>query len=188
MTKSVKSLMVQLGEEHDAILTTPCLPVNIRLLCSSAAYYNVVRATVKHMENVMDMKFSDYASVQGISGANVGIPFNIVIINSLKDDQPKLCMLNPEVVWISSETTTSKSNCGSLCLDEKIEVIRPAEVTVRYYKAPKWLPSKDVEFPFTLSPVTQKFRRYKEMFYHPGTIQHEIDHNNGILIVDREAV
>ena len=62
------------------------------------------------MLEILNTKFSDYTKLQGISGANVGIPFNIIIVRDLDN---YIIMINPEILSKSKETKLVKSNCGS---------------------------------------------------------------------------
>jgi peptide deformylase len=76
-------------------------------------------------------------------------------------------MINPEIIERSKDTITGKSNCGSLCLKEKVKVRRYRKVTAVWY---------DIS--------GNKRQRVFDSKKGGGTIQHEIDHNNGILITD----
>lgn len=91
--------------------------------------------------------------------ANAGIPFNIIA----NTDE---AMLNPHILYRSSDLIESMSNCGSLLLPEPIKIYRAKQITFEFWD---------------LSLV-----RYERTGYYP-TIQHEIDHNNGILILDRKV-
>lgn len=174
MSPKVAHYLVQNGEEHDSVLHVPLFPVNIRLLKDNIDYMEVVERAVTYMQDVMGEKFSDYPRCQGISGANVGIPFNIVIVKSRKGN---IVMLNPEIIEHSDETVTTESNCGSLNLDRKINVTRYKEVTIKYIDWPD-----EVDFEVA-SSFNEQIKTFKS-----GTVQHEIDHNNGILITDRAAM
>ncbi len=116
------------------------------------------------MEWVFVQKYEDYPKLSGLSGANVGIPFNIITI--LKNDIVTH-MLNPTIVRMSKQTRIVQSNCGSLCLTEKVSVTRREWVEVSYYN----IEGKHVQTRFTIAEGG-------------STIQHEIDHNKGILITD----
>lgn len=165
MPKIVTAL-VQVGEHAAEILRRPCFPVNLRLMRNNPGYFKIISDIVAHMKLVMATKFSDYAHLQGISGANVGIPFNIVIIYH---KEKMLVMLNPVVISKSKLSKVTLSNCGSINLAKPIKVRRATEVTVRYV-------------PFTGDPCLE----HKEEIFKSGTVQHEIEHNLGILIIDKE--
>ena len=78
-------------------------------------------------------------------------------------------MINPTIISKSTEKEPGYSNCGSLTLDQPILVWRPSSVEVDWY---------DEEG----KHHRKSFNRKQEGF----TIQHEIDHNLGILITDRQ--
>lgn len=167
MNKIAKAL-VQVGEDDSEILIRPCFPVNIRLMRTNVGYFNVVAQVINHMKGVIQTKFSDYTALQGISGANVGIPFNIIIIYY---DGKLLTMLNPVIISKSKETKTTLSNCGSINLKEPIKVTRHISVTVRYV-------------PF----IDASCLEYEEKVFKSGTVQHEIEHNLGILITNKKEI
>lgn len=164
----IAEMIVQLGEEHDQALHMAAAPVNMRLFRSNPYYRMLILRIDDMMRRMMKMKYEDYAAVRGISGANIGVPLNIVVINTKED--PKT-FLNPKVVSASDEMRTAKSNCGSLNLPKSIAVKRHEWVEVEYYDCAG---DKHTET-FTMGEGTVP----------SGTLQHEIDHNLGILITDR---
>lgn len=142
------------------ILTRPLFNVNLRLLKSSDGYRAIVQSCASYILWCAQTEKEGYSKPKGYSGANAGIPFNIVA--TAKGD----VLLNPKVIQYSSACKETSSNCGSLLLKLPIWVRRPSHVVVEYY---------DLEgVRHTLSGFIP-------------TIQHEIDHNNGILILDREV-
>jgi peptide deformylase len=120
----------------------------------------------------MEQRWEDYASnpnggTYGISCANLGMAYNIIGFGT--EGNRKRFLINPEIIDAEKiELTTTKSNCGSLHLKEKIPVNRPKWVTVRFY---------DINGELHEETFTGKTGGY--------TVQHEIDHCNGILITDR---
>lgn len=74
-------------------------------------------------------------------------------------------MINPEITWKSEETSTMEEGCLSLP-KINVDVTRPTEVTVRY------LDEKGVEQERRLHDLDAR------------VVQHEVDHLNGVLIVD----
>lgn len=161
----INTALVQVTEKCNKILTTPCHAVNMRLVRSNESYRKIIVNIIQHMLSVLCTKFSDYAELKGISGANVGIPFNIVIV---KQKERYLVMINPEILAKSKETYKAMSNCGSINLEKSIEVVRHKEVLVRY------TPYENDTF---LSPIEKVFTS--------ATIQHEVEHNLGILITSK---
>ncbi len=112
----------------------------------------------------MLQEYTDYPKLLGLSGANVGIPFNII---SICKNNEITHMLNPIITKVSKQTHCVQSNCGSLCLSEKVPVIRREWIEVSYYD------------------ITGRHHQDKFTFADGGsTIQHEIEHNKGILIID----
>jgi len=146
----------------------------MRLFKASIGYKSLILSVAKYMGTVTKKKFSDYSTPQGISGANIGVPLNIVGVK-LTESAAKVCcghvgemffMLNPKVLYQSPETVITKSNCGSIRLPEKIEVKRHKEIEISYYD------------------ISGKENRGKFHGVFACTLAHEIDHNLGILITD----
>lgn len=149
--------------------------VNMYLFRTSGGYKSLILSIIEHMHDLTMEDFSNYGAVKGISGANIGIPLNIVGIRITKEAE-KVCdgeedtiffMINPRIVSKSEETGVVKSNCGSIRLQEKIEVERYEWIKVEYYD----------------TNGERKEDKFDGAF--GSTLQHEIDHNLGILITDR---
>jgi peptide deformylase len=106
-----------------------------------------------------------------MSSANAGLAFNIIgiTLNRNKKDEWSLIMINPEITYYSDDKAVTLSNCGSLTLNEPIELERSIEIRVSYYQ-------EDGNYMKNV-----KFIRETGAF----TIQHEVDHNLGILITDK---
>lgn len=116
------------------------------------------------MKSVITQEYDNYPKLSGLSGANIGIPFNIIAL--FKNDEV-VFMINPSIVKMSKQTRIVKSNCGSLNLKEKICVPRREWIDVSYYD----IFGRHNQERFTIANGG-------------ATIQHEIDHNRGILIID----
>ncbi len=156
--------------EDKPYLRTPLFDVNMRLFRTSDGYRGVVLAACGWIEKLCLTKMEGYKLPHGMSGANAGVPWNIIGIARNRGQPDAHCdiMINPEIVKISDEKVESQSNCGSLCLPEPITIKRHVWVEVTWYDANAvfWRAVFDRE--------------------HGGlTIQHEVDHNLGILITDR---
>jgi hypothetical protein len=149
------------NEDDKDILTRRLFDVNMRLFDTSPGYRQVVLAACKYIKLLATTEREGYKKPHGFSGANAGIPFNII---ALADGS---VMINPRIMSNhDASIRTSLSNCGSLMLDEPIEVWRWSKITFGYYDwNGKW---------------------HEQTGYEP-TVQHEIDHNKGILITDRKA-
>jgi len=103
----------------------------------------------------------------GLAGIQLGVAKRLVTLDlSKKDDEQKpQVFINPEVIWVSEETSTYEEGCLSIP-EYYEEVERPAAVTVRY---------------LDLDGKTQEIDA-KGLF--ATCIQHEIDHVNGVLFID----
>lgn len=163
----ISDMITQIRNEEDVpYLRTPLLDVNMRLFKTSRDYRGLVIEACAYMDEVLDTSFENYDPLRGISGANLGIPWNIIGI--ARKDSPSLLMINPHYLPTDgSKLITTQSNCGSLVLDTPIEVTRYDEIVVTWY---------DLEG----TASTKIFTRRTGAF----SIQHEIDHNQGILITD----
>jgi peptide deformylase len=167
----IAEMLVQDGEKHDDVLHMKAGPVNIRLYKTNKAYRKLIGDIVDYMLVGSKFDFEDYPKAQGISGANVGIPFNIVIVITKDGFQ---VFLNPTIIGESDDTVTAKSNCGSLNLSESIIVERREWVRVRYYD----LMGRE---------MIKTYEIGDKGAVSSATLQHEIDHNLGILITERKA-
>jgi len=74
-------------------------------------------------------------------------------------------LINPEIVWKSNETATEEEGCLSLP-KLQVSVTRPAVITVKYLNE-QGLPEERKLFNFSAR-----------------TVQHEMDHLQGVLLVD----
>lgn len=167
----IADMLVQNGEEHDDSLHMKAAAVNMRLFESNATYRSIIMRTIHLMKQGARIEFEDYPKAQGVSGANVGVPFNIVIIVTKEGNE---VFINPEVMAKSTDLVEVKSNCGSLNLPEPIAVVRQKFIEVKWF---------DVDG-----------KKHREVFeigdknkISSATLQHEIDHNLGILITEREV-
>lgn len=179
----IEDYLVQLDQLIDRasdrrMLKSKLFDVNMRLYRNNKGYRKVIKSIIKYMKYVLSLEFDNYTPGRGISGANVGIPFNIIIIRTTSNNKITTylkemftgtykILINPEIVSTSVGKVRRKSNCGSLRLPEPIPVVRHKAVSVKYYN----------------------LRGRKENLLFEGslaaTVQHEVDHNNGILITDR---
>jgi peptide deformylase len=105
----------------------------------------------------------------GLAAVQIGIPKRLVVVDVVRDDdKPKnpLYFINPEIVWSSEDMREHEEGC--LSIPEVFDLVkRPAEVKVRYL---------------------DREGRVQEMHCTDllaTCIQHEIDHLNGVLFIDR---
>lgn len=159
--------------EDEPYLKRPLFNVNMRLFRPSHAYHNLVQAACDHLEWCCLTKAQGYKLPHGFSGANAGIPWNIIAIARERGTKKAWAeiMINPEITVQSPQMVESESNCGSIRLREPIKVMRREWVKVLWYDRNERMHLAD-------------YRREDGGF----TIQHEIDHNRGILITDRAKI
>jgi len=163
---SIKNFIIQDSEDDNDILHRKLFDVNMRLFDINKKYRKLVLDIVNYMKKLAKKRFEDYTPAMGISGANVGIPFNIVGVlnkNNIWD-----FFLNPEFLKKSAKKEVVKSNCGSLLLKEPIKIERHKWIELEYYN----------------------LKGEKKIQYFDGqygrTIQHEVNHNKGALIVEHK--
>lgn len=160
--------MVMLGKENnnqDNFLKTPLFDVNMRLFNSSSDYRKLIRQVAEYMNRLLCTQFQNYTSLKGISGANIGVPYNIIGFKDSRDIP--VVMINPKILHASEKTKIVSSNCGSLLLDKPVKVKRSVKLKITFFNLVG--DSETIEY-----SAPQAF-----------TIAHEIDHNNGITILDR---
>ncbi len=166
----IDDIMTYTGRKSDEVyLETKLLPVNIRLFHSNERYKLLIESICIYFMDTLYYKFEDYAPLKGVSGANLGIPFNIIAIKDKDEDNGALLMLNPEIILTFPEegSFTPSSNCGSVRLKKPIENrSRWNKIKVCYH---------DIE-------GVSKCKIFTGSVAY--TIQHEIEHNQGILIID----
>lgn len=104
----------------------------------------------------------------GLAAPQVGVSRRIIVIDTSREgeDPRPFCMVNPEVTWASEETCDYKEGCLSVP-EQYADVTRPKQVRVRYLDQNG--KQQEIEAEGLLATV----------------VQHEIDHLNGILFVDR---
>lgn len=156
------------GEDH-VYLKTKHFPVNMRLFKTSPQYKAIIKSMCNYIKFCLTEK-EGYKKPHGMSSANIGMSFNIIGITMNRNTNKEYykVMINPEIIKKLGSKITAYSNCGSLTLDEPIEVTRNSDILVGYF-------DEDGEY------HEEHFSRKNGSL----TIQHEIDHNLGILITDR---
>lgn len=103
----------------------------------------------------------------GLAAPQIGQSLRLAIIDLMTDDKPSpIVLINPEIVAASSETATREEGCLSLP-NQYADVIRPARVKVRFLDQAGI--RQEIEAEGLLS----------------ACLQHEIDHLDGVLFVDR---
>jgi peptide deformylase len=119
-----------------------------------------LRAEIERMGELMD----DALGV-GLAATQVGVLHQVLVYRAHADD-PITALVNPVLEWCSEETETAEEGCLSLP-GVHVEVERPARVRVRARDA------YGEELVVTAEELEAR------------VIQHEIDHLQGTLILDR---
>lgn len=104
----------------------------------------------------------------GLAAVQVGVMQRVVVVDPAREDAPKnpLFLVNPEITWASDTLVPYEEGCLSIP-DYYEEVSRPDRVRVRYRDRDGAV--QEIEADGLLATV----------------LQHEIDHLDGVLFVDR---
>ena len=102
----------------------------------------------------------------GLAGVQIGILKQIVVIE-IEQLDVKLDLVNPKIISFSGKNTPMEEGCLSVP-EQTCEVLRPEKVIVEYQD---------------LKGKTQKIEADGLL---SKCLQHEIDHLNGITILDKE--
>lgn len=104
----------------------------------------------------------------GLAAPQVGVAKRVIVIDiTRRDESPvQLRMANPEIVWASEDVVPRDEGCLSFP-EQFAEVSRPAKVRVRYLDHENEI--REVEADGLLAVC----------------VQHEMDHLDGVLLVDR---
>ncbi|WP_448190134.1 peptide deformylase [Azospirillum sp. sgz301742] len=104
----------------------------------------------------------------GLAAPQIGVLERVIVVDVHEKDEPSnpIRMANPEVVWASDEQVPCEEGCLSVP-EHYAEVTRPKAVRVRYLDQQNEI--REIEAEGMLSTC----------------LQHEIDHLNGVLFVDR---
>lgn len=138
-----------------------------RVLRQPAKRVAKVDAEIKQL--IRDMLQTMYsADGIGLAAPQVGVNKQLIVVDLHPDDpaSPPLVLINPSVVRSSQDCSTMQEGCLSIP-GVYLDVKRPAEIEVTY---------KD---------ETGRPQRLVATDLLACCIQHEIDHLNGVLFVDR---
>src|ERR1700742_1389708 len=69
----------------------------------------------------------------GLAAPQVGVSQRILVLDVVKDgsEPDPICMVNPELVWVSDEDNLHEEGCLSVP-EHYADVVRPAQIRVRY--------------------------------------------------------
>ncbi|MDE2006125.1 MAG: peptide deformylase [Rhodospirillales bacterium] len=154
--------MDHLTAETIPILIAPQAILKARARPVAPADADQVRALIPRMFAAM------YAAPGiGLAAPQVGIGLRLAIVDLMPDEKPAPhILINPEIVAASDELATREEGCLSLP-NQYADVTRPARVRVRYFDTEG--AKRELSAEGLLS----------------ACVQHEIDHLDGILFVDR---
>jgi peptide deformylase len=103
----------------------------------------------------------------GLAATQVGVPHRLLVYR-VEPDSPVNALVNPEIEWSSKDAETMEEGCLSLP-NVHVDVERPIHVRVRA------LDAEGEELLIEASGLEAR------------VIQHEIDHLDGVLILDRTS-
>jgi len=138
----------------DPILKVPCDPVE-----------DVNQDLVKLMDDMLETMYE--APGIGLAAPQVGVTKRLLMVDVARNEEPPapMCLVNPEILWASDESSLYDEGCLSLP-EHYAEVERPAEIRVGYV-------DRD-----------GKPRELEANGLLATCIQHEMDHLEGVLFVD----
>jgi peptide deformylase len=113
----------------------------------------------------------------GLSAIQIGIPKAVSVVRVRKDSSP-IILMNPVVVDSSKEKLVFTEGCLSIP-GKLVNTVRSLKVTVSTLNHANPLP-----FGPDTDPVTQESVRSDYGVLESVCVQHEIDHTNGILMID----
>jgi peptide deformylase len=145
--------------------------LNIRIvpdpvLRETCARVGLIDARIKKLaEDMLETMY--HAPGIGLAAPQIGLTERMLVMDVAGEDEPRkpYCLINPEIIWSSKETSVYKEGCLSIP-EQYAEVTRPAEVRVRY------------ETPVGTTEELQATGLLATC------VQHEIDHLNGVLFID----
>lgn len=123
--------------------------------------------TRKFLDDMLETMY--HALGVGLAAPQVGVSLRIVVIDISHDEEDRmepLYLINPEIIWKSEEKNICEEGCLSVP-DQKAEVERFAAVKIKY-----------VDY------HGQEKELLAEDFL-AIAVQHELDHLDGILYIDR---
>ena len=115
-----------------------------------------------------DMLDTMYGSIGiGLAAPQVGVSQRVIVVDVARDGEKRnpMRIVNPEIIWRSTETTVANEGCLSVP-EHYAEVVRPARIRVSYLDRDN--KPQELEAEGLLATV----------------IQHEMDHLDGILFID----
>jgi peptide deformylase len=127
---------------------------------------NIDGGIVRLMDDMLETMYK--APGIGLAAPQIGILQRVIVVDvAEKDEEPQpFAMANPEILWQSDETSVHNEGCLSLP-DHYADVTRPKQVRLRYIDRDGEVRELDADNLLATC------------------VQHEIDHLNGVLFIDR---
>lgn len=121
---------------------------------------------IRLMDDMLETMYA--ASGVGLSAIQVGVAQRIIVIDAGGDDKINcpLKIVNPKIIWQNNQEEYQDEGCLSFP-DQQVTIKRPTEIEIEY-----------------LDEKNNKKNR-RSVGLECVAIQHEIDHLDGILLVDR---
>ena len=170
----IGNAIIQNGQPTDDCLHKPGFDVNPEMFRKNDKFRKTILGIVDYMITILQTDFDDYSKLKGISGANVGIPLNIVIVS---DNDLIRVFINPKIMKTSRSKISVLSNCGSVNLPKSIKIERYSWIQIEWIN----INGKRQEKKFVVGKYENNKRSNISL-----TLQHEIEHNKGILIIDKK--
>lgn len=140
----------------DPVLREICSPVTL-----------VDAAIKKRAEDMLETMY--HAPGIGLAAPQVGILDRMLVVDvsdpESGEGKKPYCLINPEIIWKSEETSVYREGCLSIP-DQYAEVRRPAEVRVKFQNP------------------TGSYEELHAKGLLATCVQHEMDHLNGVLFID----
>lgn len=143
------------------------------ILRKKAEKVEKVDAEIKKIIKKMKKILRSSTAAVALAAPQIGIAKTIVVMGYKPKEKgaeviPKLALINPKIIKSSKEIIKSEEGCLSL-MDEEIrgDVARAKKVTVE------------------AMDEKGKIRKIRAQGFFARVLQHEIDHLNGVLFVDR---
>ena len=157
------SMMLAVAQQGEPILTLIAAPV-------APSEFNT--EWLNQLANAMQSTMLARSGV-GIAAPQVYVSKRVIIVASRSNprypdapDMDAVVMVNPEIIECSDDTVLGEEGCLSVP-DARGSVARAERITVRYFT----LQGEQVEATYEGFPAR--------------IVQHEVDHLNGVLFVDR---
>ncbi|SIO65699.1 peptide deformylase [Singulisphaera sp. GP187] len=154
--------IVQLGD--------PVLKAKARCLEAEEIAGEPLQTLVRDMLETLE-----HSGGVGLAAPQVGVSVSLILAGSFPTehapDRPEVevtALLNPRIVWASEETEPAWEGCLSF-LDYQVRVVRPLSIQVEY------------------NALDGSPARVEASGFFARVLQHEIDHLEGILTLDRAA-